>query len=131
MKPNRTLFHSLWDAASGLVYVFKSQRNMRIHGAMGLVAIGLGIKLGLSPSKWGILCISIALVLIAEAFNTALECTVDMVTKKWRPRAKISKDVAAGAVLMAVFNALVVGYLLFFHKLASVMSIYLGGHFGQ
>lgn len=63
------------------------------------------------------LFISIALVLIAEMINTAIERAVDLITEEFHPLARLSKDIAAGGVLIAALNSLVVGYLLFFDRL--------------
>ena len=62
---------------------------------------------------------AISLVLTLEMINTAIEKTVDMVTKEYHPYARIAKDISAGAVLIASVNALIVGYLLFFDRLSA------------
>ena len=54
------------------------------------------------------------LVIIAEVMNTAIEATVDLVTKEYHPMAKIAKDVAAGAVVLAAINAVIVAILIIF-----------------
>jgi diacylglycerol kinase (ATP) len=64
------------------------------------------------------LLISITFVLIAEMFNTALEGAIDVATSSFDPLAKLAKDTAAGAVLIATINALAVGYLVFSGKTA-------------
>ena len=63
---------------------------------------------------------AISFVLIAEMLNTAIEHVVDLVTDEDDPRAKIAKDVAAGAVLIAAVNAVAVAYLVFYDKITSV-----------
>jgi diacylglycerol kinase (ATP) len=63
------------------------------------------------------LILTIFLVFVAELANTSVEIAVDLVTRKMRPRAMMAKDVAAGAVLAASINALVIAYFLFFKRL--------------
>ena len=66
------------------------------------------------------LSITISFVFMAEMINTAVEAVVDLVTEKYHELAKIAKDVAAGAVLIAAINALVVAYLIFYRKLTDL-----------
>jgi diacylglycerol kinase (ATP) len=108
------LVESFNAAIEGFVYVFKSQRNMRLHFLMGLFAFLLGIVLNFTNIELMILCLTIAFVLFAEMFNTAIEYTVDLVvSKEYHPLARIVKDIGAGAVLLSAMTAAIVGYILF------------------
>jgi len=108
------LAESFNAAIEGFVYVFKSQRNMRLHFLMGLFAFLLGIILNFGYIELMILCLTIAFVLFAEMFNTAIEYTVDLVTsKEYHPLARIVKDIGAGAVLLSAMTAAIIGYILF------------------
>jgi diacylglycerol kinase (ATP) len=97
---------------------------MKIHIASSLVAFILAIILKFSLLEWFILLLTITLVLITETINTALEISVDLTTKKRKLRAMLSKDIAAGAVLIASLNALIIGYLLFIDK---ILKLVMGG----
>jgi len=103
-------------AIEGFVYVFKSQRNMRLHFLMGLFAVLLGIFLNFTYIEVMVLCLTIAFVLFAEMFNTAIEYTVDLVSQEYHPLARIVKDIGAGAVLLSAMTAVVIGYILFTSK---------------
>ncbi len=107
------LVESFNAAIEGFVYVFKSQRNMRLHFLIGLFAVLLGIFLNFNYIELIALCITIAFVLFAEMFNTAIEHTVDLVSHDYHPLARIVKDIGAGAVLLSALTAIVVGYILF------------------
>jgi len=109
----QSLVESFNAAIEGFVYVFKSQRNMRLHFLMGLFAVLMGILLNFSYIELIILCLTIAFVLFAEMFNTAIEYTVDLVSQDYHPIARIVKDIGAGAVLLSALTAVVVGYILF------------------
>ena len=101
-------------AVEGVVQVVRTQRHMRFHFlVLGLVLV---VSLAFNLARWEtlVLLFTVALVLVAEMFNTAIEAVVDMVTQTYHPLAKFAKDIAAGAVLITTLNALAVGFLLFF-----------------
>jgi diacylglycerol kinase len=100
-------------AFAGLWYLLRTQRNARIEIAMGAGACALGAWLGISREQWAIIVITIAIVLIVEGLNTALEAAVDLASPDTHPLAKTAKDLAAGMVLIAAFMAIVVGCLIF------------------
>lgn len=97
-------------ACEGLACVIRSERNARIHLAVGLVVICLGIWLRLSVIEWALLLNAIALVFASEMVNTIVEVAVDLVTQEWTPQAKRIKDIAAGAVLIAAVAAAIEGF---------------------
>lgn len=104
-------------AGAGLIYAFKSQRNMRIHGIAALMAAILSFLLRLDSLEWAILILTCGLVWMAELFNTALEVTLDYLAPEIHPQIKIAKDVAAAAVLVAALVALGIGLCLWGPKL--------------
>jgi diacylglycerol kinase len=106
-----TLLRSFQHAFSGLWQALRTQRNARIHLALAIVAILLGLVLGLDPGSWAIIALTIGVVFLAELLNTALEATIDMVVEDYRPQAKLAKDLAAGAVLVSAIMAVTVGLL--------------------
>lgn len=96
-------------AWSGLRYLWRSQPNARLHGLATLLVAALAAWLRLSAQDWALLTLSIGLVWVAEAFNTALERAVDLAAPGPHPLARLSKDVAAAAVLLAALTAAAVG----------------------
>jgi len=111
-----SLLRSFSHAFEGLVHSVRYQRNMRIHLCVALLMIIACIFIQLTRTELVIVVVTISLVFITEMLNTALEAVVDIITDEFDPRAKIAKDVAAGAVLVAAVNALVVAYLIFVDK---------------
>jgi len=109
----RKLFESFNYAIEGFLYVLKTQRNMRLHFLAAIIALLLGFYYNFSKVELVILLLTIALVLIAEMFNTGVELVIDLITDEFHPLARIIKDIAAGAVFVASINAAFVGYLLF------------------
>ena len=108
-------------AFAGLRYLLWTQRNAKIHTAIGIAAIALGIALGLDRYEWLALTLTIAIVLAAEGVNTALEAAVDLASPHYHPLAKIAKDVGAGTVLLTAIAAVIVGLLLFLPRLLPIV----------
>ncbi|MFT5171266.1 MAG: diacylglycerol kinase (ATP) [Candidatus Marinamargulisbacteria bacterium] len=94
---------------------------MLFHGAFTIFAIGLGCFFKISTLEWIALSFAITLVFVTELINTAIEFTIDLYTREKKMLAMLSKDTAAGAVLVASINALIIGYLLFYHRLATLI----------
>lgn len=120
VKPD-TFRHSVVVSMRGIWYVLRTQRHMQVHSFFMGVAILLGCCFDISRFEWMILWLSIGTVLVAECLNTAIEVAVDLTTKRYRVRAMVSKDVAAGAVVLAALQSGIVGYLLFFDRLVNLV----------
>jgi diacylglycerol kinase (ATP) len=114
------LARSFDHAFQGLVWVFRHQRNMRIHMYLSVAVLLVALFFELSRLELLAVFSAIALVFIAELMNTALESAIDLATSEFDPRAKVAKDVAAAAALVAATYALVVGYFVFADKAASL-----------
>ncbi|GBE57332.1 undecaprenol kinase [bacterium BMS3Abin01] len=113
----RSTLKSFTWAFEGIVYVLRTQRNMKIHFTVALVVVTGSLFFELSRAELAALLITVSFVLVTEMFNTAVEAAIDTFGTAFDPMAKIAKDVAAGAVLIAALNALAVGYLIFFDRL--------------
>ncbi|MDD3879784.1 MAG: diacylglycerol kinase family protein [Syntrophomonas sp.] len=100
-------------ALAGIAYAFQQERNMKIHGAAAVMAMGLGLFWRLSRWEWGLLLITIFVVLAAETINTAIEKVVDLQTESYHPLAEAAKDLAAGAVLLTAIMAVIMAILIF------------------
>ncbi len=114
---SRSLMESFNYAVTGIIYTLKTERNMRIHFIISIVVIILSLFFDFSRGEMLLLFFAISLVFITEMINTAIERTVDLITEDFHPLARVAKDIAAGGVLIAAINSLVVGYLLFFDRL--------------
>ena len=108
------------NAFNGIVVSYRSERNLRIHIALALAAVGLGIWTDLTRWEWCWIALCIALVIMAELVNTAIETCVDLVSPNEHPLAKRAKDAAAGAVLIAAVFAVIVGGAIFLPRLWSM-----------
>lgn len=114
---NRNLIDSFGNAINGIIYTIKHERNMRIHIVALLGVFILSVFYRLTKTEFLIVCLTVGLVIVCELFNTAMEVLVDIIVDVYHPKAKIIKDVAAGAVLVAAIISLIVGYFIFFDKI--------------
>lgn len=110
----RRLLYSFRQAFTGIKEVLLHEQNMKIHLMMALAAILLAIWFNIPKEHWLILIILIGIVLSLEAMNSAIERTVDLVTKEYQPLAKAAKDAASAAVLIFSIVAVIVGIIIFF-----------------
>jgi diacylglycerol kinase (ATP) len=117
-----SIFDSFNFAFEGIIHVLRTQRNMRIHFAVAVAVLIAAVAIGVSRLELIALMLSIAFVLIAEMINTAIEGAVDVSTTSFDPNAKLAKDIAAGAVLIATVNAVAVGYLVFSGQVADAST---------
>lgn len=107
------LLRSFSFALAGLSYLVRTQRNFRIELAIGAVAVAAAAASQLERWEWVVLAVTIAVVLILEAVNTAIETAVTLASPRFDARARVAKDVSAGAVLIASAASVAVGILLF------------------
>ncbi len=118
---------SLWIVAfrhafSGWGFVLRTQPNAWIHTIASIVVIAAGLWLRIEKQEWLVLLLTIAMVWMAECFNTALEQTVDLASPDIHPLARRAKDVAATAVLVAAIFSLIIGLMIFLPLLLNKIS---------
>ena len=106
------ILRSFYFAFAGVGYLFRTQRNARIHALIGTAACGLAAWLRISRVEWAVLVFTIALVLIMEGLNTAVEAAIDLASPRVHPLAKAAKDLAAGMVLIGAIASVAVGLLI-------------------
>jgi diacylglycerol kinase len=99
-------------ALQGWHYVLRTQRNAWIHSFIATAVFLAGLWLKLPAGSWAIIVLTAAFVFTAEFLNTAIEAMVDLASPDHHPLAKVAKDVAAGAVLVAALAAILVGLLI-------------------
>ncbi len=115
MVPHK-LIDSFNAAVEGIVYVLKTQRNMRIHFISAALVLILSVALKMAVWDMLFLLSAVVLVLLAEMINTAIELAIDLIKDTYHPLARAVKDVSAGAVFIVSLYAVCVGYLVFFKK---------------
>ena len=108
-------------AFKGIFYMIKTQHNFWIQMTIGVLAVILGFILKISRFEWGLVMLSIGMVLAAETFNSAIETLTDIVHPEHDPKAGLVKDMAAGAVLIAAIAAAAVGLMIFIPKIIALL----------
>jgi diacylglycerol kinase (ATP) len=120
-----SILESFNFAFEGVIHVLRTQRNMRIHFLIAAAVLVAALAFDVDKLELIALLIAICFVLFAEMINTAVEAAVDVASTSFDPMAKLAKDIAAGAVLIAAVNAVAVGYLVFSGEVADRSSRFL------
>jgi diacylglycerol kinase len=103
-------------AWAGLRALLAAEHNMYIHLALTAATILCAVVFRVRPSEAIVLIVAMALVWMAELFNTAIEKTADLISEEYHPQIKFVKDVAAAAVLVAAVAAFLIGCIIFIPK---------------
>ena len=112
----KKFFKSFGYAFNGLFTSIKKERNIKIHICIMILVIIFGLILKISKTEWFICIILFGLVISMELINSAIEKTVDLITKEKNEQAKIIKDTSAGAVLVTAIVAAIIGLMIFIPK---------------
>lgn len=116
-KKKRTFIDSVKDSINGLSFIMISEHNFKREIILAMLTLIAGHTLKISKIELIIVLIVIALVIVSEIFNTAIEKTVDLYTKNYNEIARIAKDVSAFGVLTMCIFALAVGIIIFVPKI--------------
>jgi len=116
---NKHFWENFLNAMRGIITAVKNERHMKFHVFAACLVILLSIFYGISKMEFIAVIITISAVITAEMINTAIEATVDLVTSEFNEKAKIAKDVAAGAVLVTAIFSVIIGFLIFYDRVFS------------
>ena len=118
--PKRTLAKSFNSAFEGLMYALATQKNMKLHLLVAVVALCLGIYLNLTILEIAVLLLVIAFVFVAEVLNTAVEIIIGLLDDSQSLLKQTAKNIAAASVLVASIAALIIGYLILIRPFLSL-----------
>lgn len=118
----RKRLDSFTYAFRGVATLFRTQANAQIHLLAVLLVVVLALALKCEPMEWALLFLTMGAVLVAEAFNTALEFLTDLVSPDFHDLAGKTKDVAAAGVLIAAIIAVAVAIFIFLPKIISFIQ---------
>lgn len=107
----RRFIDSVDFAIQGILHATGTQKHMRYHFFAAILLLVTLLFFRISALEFTVLALSVAFVLFAEMLNTSVEAIVDLVSPEYHPLAKVAKDTAAGAVLIAAAGSAVMGYL--------------------
>jgi diacylglycerol kinase len=106
------------NAFKGIRLALKSERNTRIHFFVASIVLIAGAFLRFTPVEFCFLILAIAIVIIAEMVNSAIEFSLDSIFhNRYSKMVGMAKDIAAGAVMIATFSSVAIGILLFGGKI--------------
>lgn len=120
--PLRKWVKSANFAIEGILHAAKTQRHLRYHFYSAAVVLLASYILGVSRTEFLIISLSVIAVLLAEMLNTAIEAIVDIISTEHNEKARIVKDIAAGAVFVTAFGVAVVGYIILFPYIRDVFN---------
>lgn len=106
---------------SGFRYAYRNEQNLMVDISVAVLVVVLGFLFKISVTEWAILSLTVGLVICLELVNTAIEATVDLVTEKYHPLAKVAKDTSAAAVLVLAVVSIIEGLIIFLPKLISML----------
>lgn len=114
---NKNFLEALINSIKGIGFTVKTELNIKIQLVFMCLVIIAGFVFKISLMEWGLLVLTIFVVLFAEMTNTAIENTVDLVTEEYNEKAKVAKDVASGAVLLTAIMSVIIGLIIFLPKI--------------
>lgn len=120
---NRSLIDSFNNAVNGIISTVRSERNMKIHISAAVLVLILSLFYDITRIEFIIICFTIAIVIICELFNTAIEVVIDTLIDIYHPKAKVVKDTAAGAVFISALVSIFVAYMIFFDRVSTSLEI--------
>jgi len=110
---NKSFKNALRNAFNGIKYIYRNERNFRIQVFIAILALLIAFFLKLHLLQIGIIVLVIFLVLLTESINTIIEVVVDMYTEEYNEKAKIAKDVSAGAVTLISVCSIIIGIIIY------------------
>jgi len=114
---------SFTHAFRGIRLFFLTTPNAWIHTFILAIVVLAGFFFQVSTMEWLVLLLVFGLVLVAEALNTAFEIDINLTSPEYHPFARDTKDVAAGAVLLASIISVIVGLVIFLPKITFYVKI--------
>ncbi len=121
-RKKRTFIDSVKDCINGLSFIMISEHNFKREVFLAIVTLILSYILKVDKMEFIIILLVIALVIVSEIFNTAIEKVVDLYTREYNEIARIAKDVSAFAVLTMCIFALAIGIIIFVPKIITLIG---------
>ncbi len=118
---NKNFFEAFINALNGILYVIKKEKNIKIELVFALLAIIASMVLKLNLVEIAIIVLTIFLVFFSEFINTSLEIAINLYTEEYNEKAKIVKDISAGAVLLVSIASVIIGILIFLPKILNLI----------
>ena len=117
----KRIFASVKNSWNGLKVTYKNEQSVYIHLVCTVILLLLSFLLKISLTQWLIIIAIIGLTLVVELINTAIESTVDLVTKEFHPLAKVAKDTASAAEFILTLTSTIIALMIFIFKIMELL----------
>ncbi len=117
----KRIISSIKNSWNGLKVAYKNEQSMYIHLVCTVILLVLSFLLEISMTQWLIIIAIIGLTLVVELLNTAIESTVDLVTKEFHPLAKVAKDTASAAEFILTLTSTIIALMIFIPKIMELL----------
>ena len=117
----KRIFASVKNSWNGLKVTYKNEQSVYIHLVCTVILLLLSFLLKISLTQWLIIIAIIGLTLVVELINTAIESTVDLVTKEFHPFAKVAKDTASAAEFILTLTSTIIALMIFIPKIMELL----------
>lgn len=122
-KSFKRFVNSFKYSIEGLSYTIKNEQSIIIMVMFLILAITCGFILNINPIEWVFIFLTISMVLATELINTSIEATIDLLSPKFHPLAKIAKDTSSAAVFVSSIISIVIGGIIFIPKVLAILEI--------
>lgn len=127
VKKNKNVEQALKNATNGIMLAAKGEKSIHREFGITIVVLILAAIFKISKIELILVILAIALVIVTEMINTAIELCIDIYTDKFNMYAKRAKDIAAGAVVISIVFAGFIGTFVFYDKVMEVLDKILAG----
>ena len=127
VKKNKNVEQALKNATNGIMLAAKGEKSIHREFGITVVVLILAAIFKISKIELILVILAIALVIVTEMVNTAIELCIDIYTDKFNMYAKKAKDIAAGAVVISIVFAGFIGTFVFYDKVMEVLDKILVG----
>ncbi|MDD2469558.1 MAG: diacylglycerol kinase family protein [Bacilli bacterium] len=118
----KRMVNSFKYSFDGLAYAAKKEQSIILMFICLILALILGFWLQITLLEWFFILIAIGLVLGTELINTSIEATIDLLSPKFHPLAKVAKDTASAAVFVYSLIAFIIGCLVFIPNIIELIE---------
>lgn len=122
-KGIKRFYYSTKYAIDGLIYAYRHEHSLWLHGILSVVATIMGFAFDISLTQWSIILITLAVILAFELVNTAMEACVDMFTLEYNELARIAKDCCSGATFVMSLTGAVISAVIFGPKILALLGL--------
>ena len=112
--------NSIKFSIDGLVNAYQNEQSLWLHAICTIGIIILGFLLQISFNEWAVIVIALVIVLAVELLNTAIEATVDLVTKEIHPLAKVAQDCGSAAAFVSSIMVFIICCFIFIPKIIAI-----------